>query len=317
MFSQKLTNEALIQALQQAEKEDGCAGFIISSELAVFLGGDSGRSGIISTLTDLYDSPPLWSYHTRGRGQETLKNVTMSMLAATTQTDVSNCLPSGAVGGGFTSRIIFVYQESTDRAILFGEEDKDGYELVESLEERRLHAYLLHDLEVIRKIKGPMKFMRDAKQHAEEWYKEEKKKPHDAVLDGYYGRKHDTMFKVAALLSLGRSDALLIERRDIRRALSMLGDMEFNLTGVLASVVATAVGSDIEKILTIVKKSEGIAHSELLSKTWRIGKSTEINEMIRTLVEGHEIQEYMEGRIKYYRVKRGDGYESTTNSPKL
>ena len=81
IFAQKITTEALIQALDFVKHDGGSHGLISASELSTFMGADAVRSGIIPALTDLYDSPKEWTYHTRGRGKETLTNVSLSIIA--------------------------------------------------------------------------------------------------------------------------------------------------------------------------------------------------------------------------------------------
>src|SRR3990167_622254 len=111
VFSQKITNEALIKALLDAKIDGQSSGIIYASELSVFMGKDAVTSGLIPTLTDLYDSPSKWSYHTRTRGIEILENVSICMLGASTIDWLRTSIPVDAIGGGFTSRVIFVYQD--------------------------------------------------------------------------------------------------------------------------------------------------------------------------------------------------------------
>ena len=122
IFAQKITTEALIQALELAKADGASAGLICASELAVFMGPDAAQTGIIPTLTDLYDSPQEWVYHTRGRGKEVLRNVTLSVLAASTRAWLRSSIPADAIGGGFTSRIVFVCQDAPSKLILFPED---------------------------------------------------------------------------------------------------------------------------------------------------------------------------------------------------
>ena len=305
IFAQKITVEALIQALREdVNKEDCCNGLILSSELSVFMGADAMKSGVIPALTDLYDSPRHWTYHTRGRGKEELENVTLSMLAATTKDGIKDCLPKGSVGGGFTSRIIFVYQEAPSTPKLFNVEDDEGHELIETIEERQLKANLIEDLEEIRhKVKGPVKFSKEAKEKALVWYKEEQTKIRDEKLDGYYGRKHDVMFKLATLLSMSASNTLNITPTHIDRALYMLEDNEVNMAQIIASVVASQSGTDTEKILNLIKRAGVIKHSDLMHKCWRIGTAIDVNNMLATLNESGDIKvEMTENNTRQYKV---------------
>lgn len=298
IFAQKITTEALIQALEGAKVHGASSGLVCASELSVFMGTDVSKSGIIPTLTDLYDSPKEWIYHTRGRGKEILRNVTLSILAATTKEWLKSSIPESSIGGGFTSRIIFVYQDRPSKLILFPEEN---------VFEERLRSDLIFDLEYIKRtLKGPLDFTIKAKELAEAWYEEEFQMTRDTKLDGYFARKHDIMFKIASLLSASESSTRTIEHTHINKALFMLEENERNLEAIIASVVATAVGGETEKILEIVKTSGEIAHSELLRKCWRFASAADVNQMLKTLLESKEIVELIskDGRSRSYRVKK-------------
>ena len=246
IFAQKITTEALIQALEESKSKDkACYGIIVASELSVFLGADAIRSGIIPALTDLYDSPAKWQYHTRSRGREELTNVTLSMLAASTKDWLKTSIPASAIGGGFTSRIVFVVGVSPSKLVLFPDPHADT---------TALRANLIYDLELMCKLNGAIQFTKEAKANALEWYEREACEVHDEKVDGYFGRKHDTMFKIATILSISEGDTLLIEAKHIKRALKMMTYNEKHLNTIMESVTATVVGGDTEKVLTIIRK---------------------------------------------------------------
>ena len=60
-------------------------------------------------LTDLFDCRELpWKYRTKGRGDNTIENLYLNLLAATTPDSLASSLPALAIGGGLTSRILFI-----------------------------------------------------------------------------------------------------------------------------------------------------------------------------------------------------------------
>lgn len=295
IFAQKVTTEALIQALEESKKDDACYGIICASELSVFLGSDAIKSGIIPALTDLYDSPREWTYHTRGRGKESLKNVTLSMLGASTKDWLRTSIPVEAIGGGFTSRVIFVFEDTPSKLILFPSDIADDGILRENL---------LHDLEEIGKLRGEVRFTDGARKLSLEWYTDESANLHDDKVDGYFGRKHDTMFKVATILACAESDEIIIGEKHIVKALALLERNEKFLNSVMESVTSTSFGGNTDKIFHIVKKFSPIAHSELLKKCWRFATAEELSEMMRTLVESKELDSYLgEGNVMMYKRK--------------
>lgn len=297
VFAQRITTEALIEAFSENMVEGACSGIIVADELSVFMGAGSKESGIIPMLTTLYDSPDEWTYHTRGHGKETLKNVTLTVLAGTTKVWLKSAVPADSVAGGFASRIIFVYQETPNKPILFYDETN---------EEVELRRQLIVDLETIRKeIKGPMEFSPEAKKVSQEWYEGEWYKTRDEKTDGYFSRKHDTMFKVAAVLSASESSNRVIGASHIKRALGMLSENEQFMESILASVMANEVGDVTERILEIIRRAGTITHSEILRKSWRVADAQTLAQMIRTLVEGGMIDEIVssDNRTRVYKIK--------------
>ena len=297
IFAQRITTEALIEALDLNKIEGSSAGIVIADELSVFMATGARESGIIPMLTTLYDSPDEWIYHTRARGKEILKNVTLTILAGTTKVWLKSAVPANSVAGGFASRIVFVYQEMPNRPILFYEETS---------EEMELRRQLIYDLSLIRKeVKGPMEFSPEAKQVAEEWYNKEWFKSRDEKTDGYFSRKHDTMFKVAALLSVAESSTRVIGVSHIKRALGMLEENERFMEAILASVMASEVGDITERILEVIRREGKIAHTDILRKCWRIADAQTLSMMLRTLIEGGEIDEVIasDNRTRIYKIK--------------
>lgn len=295
IFAQKITTEALIQALEESKKGGNCEGIIVSSELSVFMGADAIRSGIIPALTDIYDSPKEWVYHTRGRGKEVLHNVTLGFLGASTKDWLKSSIPADAVGGGFTSRIIFIYQEQPAKLILFDEPRSN---------ETTLKTELIRDLSHIRaNIKGSVSFSDKAKAVAVEWYHKSNSIVHDSKLDGYFGRKHDTMFKLALCLSVAEGDSLIIDEYHIKKALFMMEDNERHLEGLMNSIMATTTGEMIDRVLRMIKKYPRIQHSDLLRKCWRFADSEAMQKILNTLMESRDISCTMatDGRTRIYK----------------
>ncbi len=297
IIAQRTTTEAMIQSLEQGWlRKKECKGLICASELSVFMGMDATKTGIIPTLTDLYDSPSQWIYHTRSRGEEVLKNVTITIIAGTTKSWLKSVIPADAIGGGFTSRIIFIYQTKPKKPVLFHEETE---------EEKRLREDLIFDLNLISSIKGNVNFTKEAREMAEEWYQAEWEKERDGKLNGYFARKHDIMFKVATILSLAERDDLVITHHHIHEALSILERNEEKLGEIMAAVETTPVGGVAEKIYEIVKRSGPISHSELLRRSWRFATAQDVAIHLRSLIDGDEIEEFFDkdGKTRKYVIK--------------
>jgi hypothetical protein len=77
-----------------------------SQEFTVFLG--SGNTELMMDLTDWYDCRKNWTYRTKHEGTDAIKGVWVNIQGATTPALIQSSLSLDAIGGGLTSRIIFV-----------------------------------------------------------------------------------------------------------------------------------------------------------------------------------------------------------------
>jgi len=83
MVKEKLTLAFLYRFLHDAQKNDLAAISILASELATLLGKDALASGLISTLTSVYDGDEV-QYRTKGSGNDIIHNPCVNLLGATT-----------------------------------------------------------------------------------------------------------------------------------------------------------------------------------------------------------------------------------------
>jgi GMP synthase PP-ATPase subunit len=77
------------------------------------------------------------------------------------------------------------------------------------------------------------------------------------------------------------------------------------LEAIVASVVSSAVGDVTEHILEFIRRAGKITHTELLKKCWREADAQTLALMVRTLIEGGEIEEVVasDNRTRVYKVK--------------
>ena len=104
-----------------------------------------GDAVFLSNLTNWYDSREAWTRRTIVRGTEEIMGVCMNILGSTAPDWIPLMIPFSAIGGGFTSRIIFVVEDKKGKII----EDPNEIQVDE-----KLKADLVHDLEQISLLVG-------------------------------------------------------------------------------------------------------------------------------------------------------------------
>jgi hypothetical protein len=120
----KATGDGIMGSLAPEERvfmsvEDGKLHFVNRgskalfniSELTTLINKQQYNLGLISVLTKLYDSEDEDSELTRARGHEHLKNIYVTFIGGTTPDHLKTSIPEEALGGGFMSRTVVVYQD--------------------------------------------------------------------------------------------------------------------------------------------------------------------------------------------------------------
>ena len=292
-ISQKLSPEALIVELHnQWEKTEMGTGYIYSPEFAVFIGTRKGDDTLISLMTDLYDPKNHFKNTTVGRGEVKVENTCVNMLSATTPDWLKSSLPAYAIGGGFTSRIVFVFQSSTDRVWAFPKLSRT---------EIQLRLDLIHDLRMLHRLRGEYLLTPDATDYYEDWYIKLYNPDMGAEsIKGYLGRKHVMVLKIAMVLAACRRTELVITEDEIEEALKILTENERELPGVMDMVQSSEGGATNMRIYQIIRKRKEITHTDLLRSCCHFVDAKQLSDIINTLTQANMITALtIKNRVKY------------------
>lgn len=161
------TREALIRNIRESTErietetsiKEHASLTIYSEELTVFLDGRNPQMMI--DMTAWFDCKDVWIYDTKHQGTDKIIGVWINLLGATTPTLISSALPQDAVGGGLTSRMIFVYERKKYKSVA---------DTTFTKEEIALEKSLLIDLNAIWSMKGDFKMTEECEQLWETWY---------------------------------------------------------------------------------------------------------------------------------------------------
>lgn len=298
-FSDKITGAALIKDLSESTEKriesdkttiQLCSPLIIySSELGVFMGPDAYGSGVIADLTDLYDCPSKWEKKTISRDSETIIAPYITMLAATTPQTLKDCIPTSAVGQGFTSRILFIWAGGRRKKIPIPPW---------GVEYDSLKKLLIKDLQSISNLRGEFKFTPDGFKSYKEWYMaspEPEEEFDDERLRGYASRKSVHLLKLAMVLSVADRDDLTITPSEIQGGLDALKWMESGLPSVFAGHGNSASSQDVVRIFNQIKNSRGgvISQQELTKRNYSHLSAQELSIVLDTLQQGGAISPQM------------------------
>lgn len=267
--------QAMILAMKRAltnfqDPSDGkikfhCSVTAFSEELSVFLG--QGDIAYLSNLTDWYDSKDDWEYETVGRGKDSLQGLCLNMLGGTAPDWIQSMIPQEALGGGFTSRIIFIVEEAKRKIVP---------EYFQTPEEVELGHKLTRDLERISQLAGEVKFTDAAKQLYIDWYIEQdtalsagKPAITDPRFAGYCERRATHLQKLMIICSAGRGDDLLIHPEDFHAAMSLLTSAEETMPKTFGGLGKARLSDETDIILNYIKKVGITTRKALMQKFYR------------------------------------------------
>lgn len=233
----------------------------IAPELSVFLG--SKDILLLSWLTDWYDCLPMWENRTKTAGIDVVENMCYNLLAGTAPDWLNSMIPNEAMGGGFTSRCMFVYEERKRKIVA------DPRPLPH---EEALYEDLLKDLiHIHENLKGEFTVSPEFLHQYFQWYEDQEAQILDGYppikdnrFSGYIARRQTHCWKASMLFSVSRSDTLILEESDFFRARTMIEATEKKMPYVFGGRGTGRYGEILYKILEYIMERGEVKHSELL-----------------------------------------------------
>lgn len=239
LAAEAITREALIRELKNANATDqnittGKMMFhssltIWAQELTVFLG--YGNLQLMSDLCDWYDCRNRWTYRTKNMGTDEIIGVFVNLFGGTTPSLIRSAMPLDAIGGGLTSRIVFVFEEDTARCqpMPFLSDAQLG-----------LREQLKLDLERIHAMHGDFKVTKEFLDVWTDWYVgQHKNDPFEDPghrFEGYFRRRPVHVMKLSMIVNASRTDRMIIEALDFDRALGILLEVEKKMPNTFSGV---------------------------------------------------------------------------------
>jgi len=295
------TREALIKAIAESiatieldnkEPYVHSSLTIISPELSVFLG--TKNTDLLSLLTTFYDNHNKWIYRTKGQGTDTIYGEWLNMLGGTTPEWLVGSVPMNAIGGGFTSRVIFVVED--------GPRHRKAIPRL-SAHEEKLRVDLAADLETISMMKGEMTFSDEGERWFVNWYE---KSPHKSSSDmrfvGYFDRRHIHLLKAAMLISASFGNEKIITELHLRSALYILEQHEEKMVNAFGSAGRSVHAPDIDFMLKCISDLKVVSREQLLKAVWREISPKDIDIVLKTLIDMKHIEQYQDKGIWFFRI---------------
>jgi hypothetical protein len=234
------------------------------AELGTFLKTDDKE--LVDTLVAMWDGQKeTFRRQTRTQGNTVIVNPWLNIIACTTPSWLREHFDEGMVGGGLTSRILFVYADRKRHLVAYPGDHVPPKEYKKEAED------LFHDLTIIASLAGPYSFTADAKAFGMSWYEKHWQGERAAHLasprfEGYIARKQTHIHKVAMVLSAAKRSDLVITLEDLQEAEIAVSSLEPDMLRVFENIGHDAKTSSQQTILAIIKHRKAIWNTDL----WRM-----------------------------------------------
>ena len=215
---------------------------------------------MIDLLVSLWDGADSFEKRTKMSGNDLIHGPWINLIACTTPSWIAGNVPEYMVGGGFTSRCVFVYGDKPDKLVAYPGETVPRDWLKSEAE--KLTADLTH----ISQFVGEYVLTPEALKWGTLWYdKHHAEKPlnlDDVRFGGYLARKQTHLHKLAMVMAASRKDELVIDEEDLAAAEKMVTDLESDMPEVFARIGKTPQANVADRFIQHIQRHQAVSYHD-------------------------------------------------------
>lgn len=269
-------------------EEAACPITVAAPELGTFL--KIGAEGFIDVLTDLWDgklSTRAWVHKTKTTGSVTIERPWINLIGCTTPAWIQEHVRQDMIGGGFFSRVVFVYGAAKRQFIPYPK-------LFITHDDNDLQRRLTEDLIDMGQMRGEFIMTPEAYEWGAEWYFSHWEKiPSHMVssrYEGYRSRKQTHIHKLAMVLSAAERSDRIITAEHLQTAEAFLNQAEGAMNYVYESVGVVDEAKRIREIVGLLRNYQpsypgGLVAGELFKLLQKNMTQKEFKEAVAAGVE--------------------------------
>jgi hypothetical protein len=297
---------ALADANEQVLMDDGtyhpmsCL-TIASSELGVLFNPNDRE--MVDVFTSLWDGQlGVWEKRTKTQGSDRIENPWINIAACTTPGWIAGNFPEYLIGGGFTSRCVFVYAHEKRRLVAYPSQEVSP-EFVD------LQRKLVHDLEAISLLRGAFVLSPQAVKWGTEWYEDHyKSKPqslNNERFAGYLARKQTHVHKLAMVLSAAYKNELVIAQQDLEQAVAIVTALEADMPQVFELIGIEGAAKHSTIVLSSVRSRGKVSHLDLFKDCFKSMGVQDFQNAVLACQNSGQIVSSNEGGVVYHSYIHG------------
>lgn len=265
---------------------------IASDEFGTFLNPDDRE--MVDVLVSLWDGKKgTFSKVTKMSGSDSIENPWVNIIACTTPSWIAGNFPQYMIGGGFTSRCVFVYADTKRQEIAYPDQavpENFG----------KMQEDLVHDLKDISEMIGEMKLTPEAREFGTEWYSDHwKNPPKNLDLDqfgGYLARKQTLVHKLATVTSASRTSSRIITAKDLESSVELISALEADMPKVFRTIGASDIAKGTAEIEKKVQLAGGkILKNDLFRAMVRTTSFNDFESSLNGAIQANMVTQHQEG----------------------
>ena len=233
LFDGKITPEQLLHKMANLAVPHLT---LVAEELSAFLTKTSYNNELVIFSTNLSNGSnnPYETRRYSGPKAIKLTNPSLTMLSATTPSNLAKAILPQAIGHGYSSRQIYVYSEDPGCPEPMAYSNGPDPAIVKHYED--LKQSLIIRLKGFANLRGEFHWSYDAAKWYQDWYNDFKASP-KSFGEGWPQRIPDHVIRVGLCLSIARGNTqLIINERDLNDARQLVEDVNETMSLVFAHV---------------------------------------------------------------------------------
>jgi hypothetical protein len=263
MAPDAVTKEQLCKEMESAQAQENIDGdilshsslFVVAPELVVFIKeNDHERLGY---LCQLYDGLDRFEYKTKTSINAYVVNPGLWLLGCTTPNWIEIAMKQLGVGGGMTSRTIFVFANKKGNHIPATR--MKSFDPV-------LQSKLIADLGEIKQMAGRFKVLDEADVAYSDWYEGRYRETgiDDSRFASYWERLPSMVIKVAMIVSASKREDKVVTAQDIHTAIKFFEHIAVDMPQAFGALGQNPLGAQTELIRNLLRDKGRISKSYIM-----------------------------------------------------
>lgn len=271
---------------------------IAVDEFGTFFNPDN--SEMVDVLVSLWDGKRgVFRKLTKTSGKDEIENPWINIIGCTTPDWIAGRFPQYLVGGGFTSRCVFLYADKKRQHVPYVDEVvPSGFN-----ETRRK---LIEDLERISMMFGAFQLSPDARAWGKDWYERHWNGAaplHEETYKGYLARKQTHIHKLAMVLSAARTSELVISLDVLKTAEEMVTAVEQDMPKVFSRIGQNDLTRGASTIVSVVETAKRITKPDLYKHLFRTMSYRDFDSALTSAIQAGHVLLAQEGNEIIIRSK--------------